>query len=62
MITEMVWDLAVLMKRRKIMNNVTIIMEGLLRITIVLIVGSIIFRLLEIADRFFNKRNDNDEM
>jgi len=40
------------------MNNTTIIMDGILRVTVILIVGGVFFRLIEMADKHFNKKDD----
>jgi len=40
------------------MNNTMIIMNGMLKIVIVLIVGGVLFRLIEMADKYFNRKEE----
>jgi len=39
------------------MSTATVIMNGLIKITIILCVAGAMFRLLEIADTYFNKKD-----
>jgi len=43
------------------MSTATIIMNGLIRIVIVLCVTGLLIRLLEIADKYFNKGDGDNE-
>jgi len=41
------------------MNNATIIMNGLIKIVIVLCVAGVFIRLLEMADKYFNRKDED---